>query len=106
MKARTIFKFIYWHVIPIAIFGSAFYYVIQIDPVSRPLNYMEAALIYLVALLVGMVVHTLIGNKIFKEKMTLAVKMTTCILRKKHGYNYCAICPDGYTCASDVDKKK
>lgn len=51
------------------------------------------------------IIHVWIGYKIFPEKMTLADKIMRCKLRMRYGRNYCAICPDGYSCASSVDTK-
>lgn len=35
---------------------------------------------------------------------SLAEKMMSCKLRVKNGLDYCAKCPDGYTCASGKEK--
>lgn len=42
-------------------------------------------------------------DRIFSErKDTLVAKMMKCTLRKKHGRDYCAKCPDSYKCPTDL----
>lgn len=96
MAAKDISRYLYWTVMPMAIGFVMFYY----------LNKMEMSLLYkiLIFLAIAIPVATIrvyIGMKFFKEKSTLADKIMSCDLRKKYGHDYCAECPDGYSCSSD-----
>lgn len=103
MDKRTVAELIYWNAVPIAIGAVGFYY---LNKIENPWDYIKAAIPFLGALIPFMIVHFWIGNKIFPEKLTLANKIMRCKLRVKYGSSYCAKCPDGYTCASDIEGGK
>jgi hypothetical protein len=63
---------------------------------------LNKALIFLAIALPLATIRVFVGVRLFKEKATLADKIISCELRRKNGNDYCAECPDGYTCASDI----
>jgi len=99
MKKKSTFGYIYWVVMPFCIGFFLFYYLNKMD---RP--FIEKIIIFLVIAIPIATIRFWIGNKLFKEKKTLAEKMMYCGLRSKHGRNYCVECPDGYECAKDLDE--
>lgn len=96
MTAKNISRLLYWKVMPMAIGFVMFYY----------LDKMEISLLYKVFIFLAIAIpvatiRIFIGMKFFKEEPMLADKIMSCSLRKKYGHDYCAICPDGYSCSSD-----
>jgi len=45
-----------------------------------------------------LIVLNFIGGILFGKRNDLATKMMKCSLRKQNGLNYCAECPESYTC--------
>lgn len=100
MKINNIIRSIYWHVIPISVFVVSFYY---LNKIEDPLNYVKASISFFsIVLLPFMIFHGWLGQKIFKEKLTLTDKIMRCGYRRQYGNSYCVKCPDSYTCASTI----
>lgn len=95
MTTRDISRFLYWSVMPMAIGFIMFFYLDKMD-----MSLLNKALIFLVIAIPLGTIRVYVGVWLFKEKPTLADKIMHCNLRRKHGNNYCAECPDGYNCAT------
>lgn len=93
MRAKDIFKFIYWTVMPVAIGFAMFFYLDKMET-----SLLNKILIFLAIAIPLTTIRVFIGVKLFKEKMTLAEKIMSCNLRRKYGNSYCAECPDSYNC--------
>lgn len=93
MVARDVSKFLYWTIMPMAIGFSMFYYLDNME-----ISLLYKALIFLAIVIPVATIRVFVGMKLFKEKPTLADKIMSCNLRRKHGPSYCAECPDGYKC--------
>lgn len=99
MKKEDMYKFIYWTVMPFAIGAILFFYIDKME-----ISIIDKLLIFIAIVVPVAAIRAWIGMKIFKESPTLAERMMSCNLRRKYGNGYCAMCPDGYTCASDIEK--
>ncbi len=96
MKENSIFKFIYFIVLPMIIGAVIFYYV----------DKMEESIIYKISIWAAIAVPTImiknwIYMKIVKGQQTLAEKIMSCDARRKYGDSYCVKCPDGYSCGEE-----
>lgn len=83
---------------PMVIGFIMFFY---LDKMEGTLTY--KSLIFLAIAIPLATIRVFLGVWLFKEKQTLTDKIMTCDLRRKHGNSYCAVCPDGYKCATDSD---
>ena len=101
MSNRDVLKFMYWVAMPMAIGFVLFYYLDKMD-MSLPKKF----LVLLIICLPISMMRVFIGNKIFKEKQTLAEKIMTCGLRRRYGNSYCVDCPDSFTCPTTLDGAK
>jgi len=100
MTIKEIFRLMYVSVIPFIIGAVGIYYLNKMD---KPAEIKIGLLLLLFILYIPVqMILSKIGNKIFKEN-TLVYKMMNCELRMKHGYSYCAKCPDSYACATSID---
>lgn len=86
---------------PMAI-GSVFYF--YLDKLETSLLY--KALIFLAIAIPISTIRVFVGRRFFKKKPTLTDKIMSWKLRMKNGNDYCAECPDGYRCASDIQIEK
>lgn len=100
MNMKMIAKFMYWNAIPFVVGAVAFYY---FNKIEDPWDFMKVWITFLVIAFPFIIIHVWIGRKIFKERLTLADKMTRCRLRMQYGSSYCVDCADSYTCASTID---
>lgn len=104
MITKSLFKFIYKEILPLAI-GFTIMTVLQI---SYPELIKELNPFQLIALMIFLIIPVLIVLKfiegiLFERKNTLADKMMKCSLRKQYGLDYCVKCPDSYTCPTKLD---
>lgn len=94
-RYETIVKFIYWNSVPFIYSIIALYVIFYTEDI------METTIRFIWLLIIYVFVsgiHFYIGRKYFKNKRTLVDKIMSCKIRLQHGYNYCAVCPDGYQC--------
>lgn len=66
-------------------------------------NAMVLAILVVPAYIILSLLLKAISSDTSDSFITLTEKLMTCSLRKKHGLNYCGICPDGYSCAGGAD---
>lgn len=101
MKTREVLRFLYWTIMPMAIGFVLYFY---LDKIETSLLY--KTLIFIAIVLPLATIRVFVGVRLFKEKPTLADKIISCKLRRTYGNDYCAECPDGYTCATDLNLEK
>jgi hypothetical protein len=94
MKKNILLQFIFKYIFVIG-FTLTLYLILGILG-HQVLEY-ELYTIAIITIILYEVIIYLMGN----PKNKLANKISKCELRKTHGVSYCAVCPQGYTCANN-----
>lgn len=103
MKRKSLFKFIYKEVLPLAI-GFTTMTVLQISypELIKGKDPFQLIVLMTILFIPILIIQKFIEGILFRRKDALAAKMMKCTLRKQYGLDYCVKCPDSYTCPNEV----
>ncbi len=103
MKSKSLFKFIYKEILPLAI-GFTTMTVLQISypELIIELNPFQLIVLMIILFMPILIIQKFIEGILFGRKDNLAAKIMKCSLRKQHGLDYCVKCPDSYTCPTEL----